>query len=62
MPLTPHPPAPPPRPPAPSGKHRVFLVEDHPVTREGFAQLIDYQADLQVCGQAGTAAKALAAI
>ena len=62
MPLTPHPPAPPPRPPAPSGKHSVFLVEDHPVTREGFAQLIDYQADLQVCGQAGTAAKALAAI
>lgn len=40
-------------------KRRVFLVEDHPVTREGFAQLIDYQADLQVCGQAGTASKAL---
>ena len=35
-------------------KRRIFLVEDHPVTREGFAQLIDYQGDLEVCGQAGT--------
>jgi DNA-binding NarL/FixJ family response regulator len=40
-------------------KRRLFLVEDHPVTREGFAQLINYQADLEVCGQAGTAAKAI---
>jgi DNA-binding NarL/FixJ family response regulator len=39
-------------------KRRLFLVEDHPVTREGFAQLINYQPDLEVCGQAGTAAKA----
>jgi len=43
-------------------KSRLFLVEDHPVTREGFAQLIDYQADLQVCGQAGTAAKAMVGV
>jgi DNA-binding NarL/FixJ family response regulator len=40
-----------------AAKCRIFLVEDHPVTREGFAQLIDYQPDLQVCGQAGTALK-----
>jgi len=39
-------------------KHQVFLVEDHPVTREGFAQLINFQTDLQVCGQAGTAGQA----
>jgi len=43
-------------------KDRVFLVEDHPVTREGFAQLINYQNDLQVCGQTGTAAQALTKI
>jgi DNA-binding NarL/FixJ family response regulator len=43
-------------------KRRLFLVEDHPVTREGFAQLINYQPDLQVCGQAGAAAKAIVAI
>src|SRR5689334_7622332 len=40
-------------------KHEVFLVEDHPITREGLAQLINYQEDLHVCGVAGTAAKAL---
>jgi DNA-binding NarL/FixJ family response regulator len=44
------------------GKRRLFLVEDHPVTREGFAQLINYQSDLQVCGQAGSAAKAIVGI
>lgn len=43
-------------------KKRVFLVEDHPITREGFAQLIHYQDDLQVCGQAGTVADALVGI
>lgn len=43
-------------------KHELFLVEDHPVTREGLAQLINYQDDLHVCGSAGTAAKALAGI
>lgn len=43
-------------------RKKVFLVEDHPVTREGFAQLINYQSDLQVCGQAGNAARAMAGI
>jgi DNA-binding NarL/FixJ family response regulator len=43
-------------------KRRLFLVEDHPVTREGFAQLINYQPDLEVCGQAGSAAKAISSI
>jgi DNA-binding NarL/FixJ family response regulator len=42
-----------------SAKRRVFLVEDHPITREGFAQLLNYQDDLVVCGQAGTVAAAL---
>lgn len=40
-------------------KKRLFLVEDHPITREGFAQLINFQPDLMVCGQAGTAGDAL---
>lgn len=48
--------------PATGLKKRLFLVEDHPVTREGFAQLLNYQPDLEVCGQAGSAAKALAGI
>ncbi len=41
------------------GKARLLLVEDHPVTREGFAQLINYQSDLRVCGQAGRPGEAL---
>ena len=39
-------------------KHRVFLVDDHPVTRDGLARLINHEADLEVCGTAGTAAGA----
>jgi DNA-binding NarL/FixJ family response regulator len=42
-----------------SRKARIVLVEDHPVTREGFAQLLNFEDDLQVCGQAATAAEAL---
>lgn len=42
-----------------AGRRRIFLVEDHPITREGFARLLDFQPDLQVCGQTGTAAEAL---
>jgi DNA-binding NarL/FixJ family response regulator len=31
----------------------VFLVEDHPVVRDGVARLINSEADLVVCGEAG---------
>ena len=30
------------------GKHRVFLVEDHPVTQQGFSMLLNMEADLMV--------------
>jgi DNA-binding NarL/FixJ family response regulator len=40
-------------------KHRLFLVDDHPVTREGLARLVNQQPDLTVCGEAGTASKAV---
>jgi DNA-binding NarL/FixJ family response regulator len=43
-------------------KHKVFLIEDHPVTRDGLAQLINYQHDLEVCGHAGSASQALEGI
>lgn len=43
-------------------KRKVFLVEDHPITREGLTQLINYQDDFQVCGSAGTVALALGGI
>jgi DNA-binding NarL/FixJ family response regulator len=47
--------------PAYSGaaKARIVLVEDHPVTRQGLAQLISCQDDLQICGQVSTAAEAM---
>lgn len=41
---------------------RVLLVDDHPVVREGLAQLISRQADLVVCGEAEDVPGALAAI
>jgi DNA-binding NarL/FixJ family response regulator len=40
-------------------KRRIFLVDDHPVTREGLARLINHEPDLEVCGQTGSAAKAV---
>ena len=43
-------------------KRQVFIVENSPVPREGFAELIDHQRDLEVCGKANTAAAALAGI
>jgi DNA-binding NarL/FixJ family response regulator len=49
-------------PPARANKRRVFLVEDHAVVRDGLAQLINCQADLQVCGEAATVRQALAGI
>lgn len=41
---------------------RVFLADDHEIVRRGLAALIDSQADLEVVGEAGTAAQARARI
>lgn len=38
---------------------RIFLVDDHPVTRQGVRVLIDQEPDLAVCGQADSAPVAL---
>jgi DNA-binding NarL/FixJ family response regulator len=43
-------------------KHRVFLVDDHPLVREGLANLINQQSDLAVCGEAEDSAEAVAGI
>src|SRR5215475_7810973 len=41
---------------------RVFVVDDHPLVREGLANLINAQDDLIVCGEAGDSAQAIAGI
>lgn len=41
------------------GTIRVFLLDDHEIVRRGLADLIGLQADLEVVGEAGTAAEAM---
>ena len=43
-------------------KSRVFLVDDHPLVREGLANLINRQDDLVVCGEAEDSAQAMVGI
>ncbi len=47
--------------PAP-GRRSVFLVDDHPLVREGLCNLIERQPDLAVCGQAESPGAAFEAI
>jgi len=48
-------------PPRPA-KQRILIVDDHPLLRQGVAGLIDREPDLQVCGEAPSAAEALQAV
>jgi DNA-binding NarL/FixJ family response regulator len=52
--------------PKPSGtvssKSRVFLVDDHPLVREGLTNLINGQDDLAVCGEAEDSTGAIAGL
>src|SRR5712691_13327824 len=41
---------------------RVFIVDDHPIVRQGLAQMINQEADLMVCGEAEDAQNALQAV
>lgn len=45
-----------------TGKKRIFIVDDHPMTRRGLKDLINHEADLSVCGDVESANKALDAI
>ncbi|MGO9519032.1 MAG: response regulator transcription factor [Candidatus Korobacteraceae bacterium] len=45
-----------------TSKLRVFVVDDHPIVRQGLAQMINREPDLTVCGEAEQAASALQAI
>jgi DNA-binding NarL/FixJ family response regulator len=41
---------------------RVFVVDDHPIVRQGLAQLINQECDLIVCGEASDSYGALESI
>ncbi|MDI6451286.1 response regulator transcription factor [Anaerobaca lacustris] len=43
-------------------KHRIVIVDDHPIVRQGLAQLIEQEDDLHICGQAEDAHEAIRAI
>ena len=42
-----------------AAKRRVILVDDHPMTREGLAAIINRQTDLEVCCEASNPAEAM---
>jgi DNA-binding NarL/FixJ family response regulator len=43
----------------PPSKRKVFLVDDHPIVRNGIAHIINGEPDLQVVGQAGSSREAI---
>jgi len=43
-------------------KHRIFIVDDHPIVRRGITQLINQEPDFIVCGEASDIASALQGI
>ncbi|HEU4415626.1 MAG TPA: response regulator transcription factor [Candidatus Angelobacter sp.] len=43
-------------------KNRVFVVDDHPIVRQGLALMINAESDLMVCGEAEEAQTALQSI
>ncbi len=42
----------------PQKKAKIFFVDDHPIVRQGLAQLINQQHDMEVCGEAEDAVTA----
>lgn len=42
-----------------SRRVRVLVVDDHPIVRKGFANLINNEPDLQICGEAEDISQAL---
>jgi DNA-binding NarL/FixJ family response regulator len=46
----------------PPARKKIFILDDHPLTRRGVVQLIGIEADLCVCGEAESARQALAAL
>jgi DNA-binding NarL/FixJ family response regulator len=43
-------------------KTKILIVDDHPIVRQGLAELVNHEDDLVVCGQAEDAHQAMTAI
>jgi DNA-binding NarL/FixJ family response regulator len=43
-------------------KTRILIVDDHPIVRQGLAELVNHESDLVVCGQAEDSHEAIKAI
>lgn len=43
-------------------KARIMIVDDHPLVRQGLAQVVNLQVDLQLCCEANNAEEAMAAM
>ncbi|MBI4697401.1 MAG: response regulator transcription factor [Nitrospirae bacterium] len=43
-------------------KRKIFIVDDHPIIRQGLAQLINQEDDLTICGEASDVPQAIDAI
>ena len=41
-----------------ASRKKILLVDDHPMTRAGIAQLVNKQPDLEICAEAGSPADA----
>jgi DNA-binding NarL/FixJ family response regulator len=48
--------------PALPARKRILVVDDHPMTRYGVSQLLRHERDLEVCGEADNASRALALV
>jgi DNA-binding NarL/FixJ family response regulator len=44
------------------GKVHILVVDDHPIVRDGLAELLNHEAGLVVCARAGNAAEAMKAV
>ncbi|MHC4489146.1 MAG: response regulator [Planctomycetota bacterium] len=44
------------------GKSKILIVDDHPIVRQGLAELVNHENDLVACGQAEDAHQARKAI
>lgn len=42
-----------------SSRHRILLVDDHPIVSRALANLINHEKDLEVCGIANDCGSAL---